>query len=165
MTLFIISFVLLSFASVKSGYGQLVRSLEASNELPSYLKGFEADRPMVVVEQNRDEEYISISRIFYRPQNDEIIQITFKDYSVNPKSYQKQLSRLKKLKKEDNNTSVSRYKGNLMNRERRENYIEKGLYLGQNKAVEIVHEGAISDTTLSTILLNRLDLELVKAKL
>ena len=52
-----------------------------------------------------------------------------------------------------------------MNRERRENYIEKGLYLGQNKAVEIVHEGAISDTTLSTILLNRLDLELVKAKL
>ena len=156
---------LLILLQAKQGNAQVVQALETTQLLPPGLEGFSVDPPMVVVEETRNEEYISVSRMSYRPHTGESLTLTFKDYSVNPQSYQKQLARLKKLKKDSGNTSVSRYKGNLMNRERRENYIEKGIYLGQNKAVEVVHEGALSDTTLSTILLNRLDLDRIKAKL
>lgn len=150
---------------LQSGTAQFDRAIKASRLLPDHLDGFEVDRPLIIADENRDQDFISVSRIFYKTEGNEQVKLTFKDYSINPGDYKTQLENLKKLNARKDEESVSRFNGYIMNSERRENFIEKVLYLEQNLAIEVVHEGALSDTTLSTTLLKRVDTSALKSTL
>ena len=148
-----------------TAHAQQEKALRASNLLPNYIEGFEADSPLIVSNRYRDQDFVSVERIFYKTDGSEQIRIIFKDYSINPDDYEKQLKSLKQLNASKESDDITRFKGYILNTVVNDEAIEKVLYLEQNISVEIKHGGAISDSSLSNQLMRKIDIPYLKSTL
>lgn len=131
--------------------------------LPKYVQEFEADSPLVLSEGFKSQRYYSVSRIFYKSDGSETIDITINDYSVNPDTYRQQLTQLRNAYASGKaQNSTGRFHGYLMQTNTQKKRIERAVYLGENLVVKVVHEGVIQDSALSKELLGRVELKRIK---
>jgi hypothetical protein len=131
--------------------------------LPDHLNGFEADPPLVLSEGFKQQRYYSVSRIFYKPDGSQSIEVAINDYSVNPDTYNEQFKELRKAYASgEAKRQTGRFNGYLMQTSREKKSVERAVFLGENLVVKVVHEGAIQDSSLSENLLNRIALKNIK---
>lgn len=133
-----------------------------SKILPAYIKGFETDAPLIISERFQQQEYFSVSRIYYKTDGSETVEIAIKDYSVNPDTYSQQLKNLRQVVQEGGSENTGRYHGYLMQKQANKHTIERAIYLGSNLVVKVEHKGDISNPELIDQLLKRMELKEVK---
>jgi hypothetical protein len=131
--------------------------------LPDFVRGFEADAPLVISEGFKTQRYYSVSRIFYKANGSQHIEVSINDYSVNPDIYDQQLKQLRNAYASgEAQNSTGRFHGYLMQTNTEKDKIERAVYLGENLVVKVVHEGTIQDSSLSKTLMDRIALKRIK---